>query len=322
MQNNEGKTCRTLAIYERLRKGVIVNKRSITDEFKVNARTIQRDLDEIRMYLSDNYTGDELYYDSVKKGYIITNPNKQSLSEVETYAIIKILLESRAFCREEMQELVTTVINAVPKWEQKIIKELIANEQYHFQPLQHNKPILKIVWDLEQCVRKRMVIEIDYYKITKIMDKRIIHPLAVVFSEYYFYLVAKIEGKEYKTPAFFRIDRIRNFIVTKRKFSLPETLRFEEGELKKRVQFMHGGDLFILRFVFWGASLEVVLDKFPTAKVIYQKNGEYTIEAEVYGKGCLMWLLSQGDKVKILSPEELRVEVKQKVENLIKIYSE
>lgn len=56
--------------------------------------------------------------------------------------------------------------------------------------------------------------------------------------------------------------------------------------------------------------------------MIYQKNGEYTIEAEVYGKGCLMWLLSQGDKVKILSPEELRVEVKQKVENLIKIYSE
>ena len=45
-----------------------------------------------------------------------------------------------------------------------------------------------------------------------------------------------------------------------------------------------------------------------------------TIEAEVYGKGCLMWLLSQGDKVEILRPESLREEMKNTLQKMIERY--
>ena len=44
------------------------------------------------------------------------------------------------------------------------------------------------------------------------------------------------------------------------------------------------------------------------------------IEAEVYGKGCPMWLLSQGDKVELLRPESLREEMKQTLLSMLERY--
>jgi hypothetical protein len=54
-------------------------------------------------------------------------------------------------------------------------------------------------------------------------------------------------------------------------------------------------------FEYSGLSVESVLDKFPTAEVLSERHGKYTIKVEVYGDGIDMWLRSQGDKVKILT---------------------
>ena len=47
-----------------------------------------------------------------------------------------------------------------------------------------------------------------------------------------------------------------------------------------------------------GTSVEAVLDRLPTAKILDEKDGIYTISAEVFGKGIDMWLRSQGDYIK------------------------
>ena len=41
-----------------------------------------------------------------------------------------------------------------------------------------------------------------------------------------------------------------------------------------------------------------------------------TIEAEVFGTGVKMWLLSQGSKVKVTAPETLVQEMKQEIERM------
>ena len=55
-----------------------------------------------------------------------------------------------------------------------------------------------------------------------------------------------------------------------------------------------------IRFEFSGSSIEAVLDRLPTAEIIGEKNGVYTINVEVYGHGIDMWLRSQGDTVNII----------------------
>ena len=122
-----------------------------------------------------------------------------------------------------------------------------------------------------------------------------------MFSEYYFYLIAWFfdDSKDY--PAVFRIDRISNIKCKNEKFSIPYKDRFEEGEFRKRVQFMYSGPLKTIRFEFSGPSLEAILDRIPTAQIVAQDEKKTTLKAECYGDGILMWLRTQGENVKILN---------------------
>lgn len=138
---------------------------------------------------------------------------------------------------------------------------------------------------------------------------RKVEPVGIMFSEYYFYLTAflrdidkaaEFENKNDLFPTIYRIDRIQSFKILDEKFTVPYATRFEEGEFRKRVQFMYGGNLEHIRFYYSGPSLEAVLDRLPTAKVISEDDKGWVVSAEVFGKGAEMWLRSQGDYVQVL----------------------
>jgi predicted DNA-binding transcriptional regulator YafY len=66
--------------------------------------------------------------------------------------------------------------------------------------------------------------------------------------------------------------------------------------------------------------VEAILDRLPTAKVLSENEEETIIEAEVYGKGILMWLLSQGDSVEVLRPQSMREEAKNILLRMLEKY--
>ena len=72
--------------------------------------------------------------------------------------------------------------------------------------------------------------------------------------------------------------------------------------MRKRIQFMYGGELQTIQFEYTGPSLESVLDRLPTAKVLQVTEKGWLIEAEVFGKGINMWMRSQGSYVRLLEP--------------------
>ena len=139
--------------------------------------------------------------------------------------------------------------------------------------------------------------------------KRKLKPVAIMFSEFYFYMTAFIDDEHTKEgfdvledafPTIYRIDRIERLQVLEEHFKIPYKDRFVEGEFRKRIQFMYGGKLEKIKFKYSGCSVEAVLDRLPTAKILDEEDGVYTISAEVFGKGIEMWLRSQGDVVTIL----------------------
>ena len=85
---------------------------------------------------------------------------------------------------------------------------------------------------------------------------------------------------------------------------------------------MWPGKLRTIRFEFSGPSVQAVLDKLPTAKIIERSGGKYTLEAEVYGDGIKMWLLSQGGWVKVTAPAEFVEEMKKESIILYKLYTD
>ena len=59
----------------------------------------------------------------------------------------------------------------------------------------------------------------------------------------------------------------------------------------------------------------------PTAKIIERMGGnKYLIEAEVYGDGIKMWLLSQGSWVKVVVPEEFVETIRDEIQSMLKEY--
>ena len=83
---------------------------------------------------------------------------------------------------------------------------------------------------------------------------------------------------------------------------------------------MYAGKLEKVQLKFFGENPEPILDRLPTARVVEQYDHECTIEAEVYGKGIIMWILSQGSKVEVLKPESMREEMKNALLDMIKLY--
>ncbi|WP_262556093.1 WYL domain-containing protein [Staphylococcus simulans] len=68
-----------------------------------------------------------------------------------------------------------------------------------------------------------------------------------------------------------------------------------------------------------------MIDRFPTAKLIKSDytNNRFTVEIEVMGDdGILMWLFSQGSKVKVLEPKSLKEKYVKELQKMMAQISE
>lgn len=120
---------------------------------------------------------------------------------------------------------------------------------------------------------------------------------------------------------FFRIDRIKSITEHRERIQLDKKYDFDEGELREKNQFMFPGEVMKISFEFTGPSVQAILDRLPTAKIIEKYGNKSIITAEVnYGRGIIMYLLSQGSWVRVLSLQVLIDGIKEKTEKIIKNY--
>mgnify|MGYP001023673940 CR=1 FL=1 len=316
MEKSTAKVLRVLEIYTKLMDGKIVNKSEEAQNHNVDERSIQRDIKDIR-YFFDRDTSSSAYantivYDREKKGYKLEQIYNIKLTNPEVLSICKILLESRAFIKEEMQQILDKLISCcVPKEDMMMIKELIQNEEFHYIELKHKTSFMDNLWTIAQAIKKGKIINIDYFRLKdKSVVTRKIKPLAIMFSEYYFYITAFIDDEKLREkfyiindsfPTIYRIDRIKKIEILDEDMYIPYANRFQEGEFRKRVQFMYGGKLQKIKFKYNGADIDAILDRLPTAQILSEEDGVYTVQAEVFGKGIDMWIRSQGDMIEMIS---------------------
>ena len=306
---------RVLGLYTKLLSGAEIDKEEEAKAYGVNERSIQRDIDDIRSFLEMTgiNTGqmNTVLYDRSRHGYRLEKNSGLMLSNSEILAVCKILLDSRAFKKEEMTDIIDRMVACcVPETNRKLVESLVRNEEFHYMEPRHKTDFLDTMWEIGEAIRDSRYIEVDYFRTKdKSVVKRKLEPVAIMFSEFYFYLTAFIDDEEVKKdfdvlndsfPTIYRIDRIRKLKVLDEHFHIPYKNRFEEGEFRKRIQFMYGGKLRKIKFQYSGDSIEAVLDRLPTAEVLGVKDGVYTVSAEVFGDGIDMWIRSQGSYVKLL----------------------
>ena len=310
------KSERLLQIYSRLVSGEILKKKELAQHFHVTERSIQRDIEALRCFFAEEGLLQDVVYDKKAHVYSMENPALRTLENSEILAVCKILLESRSMRRDEMFPILDKLIACcVPERNRKAVQEMLANEKQHYIEPHHGQPVLNGMWELGQAIQNHQMAEIEYERLKEPrVVKRRVKPVGIMFSEYYFYLTAFLEDKESFEnpddlfPTIYRIDRIRSLRVLEEHFAVPYKDRFQEGEFRKRVQFMYGGKLERIKFKYTGPSIEAVLDRLPTAEIVEQDENGWLVTAEVFGKGIDMWLRSQGSLIKVMFPAEFIVE--------------
>lgn len=317
------KSTRVLYMLQQLLQKNRIEKENIQNLFQIDSRTFERDIATLRTFLSQNIEYDQnliLEYEYQEKYYYLSNYDNSHLTSKEVLMLIKLLLGSRALCLEELDQMINGLKLQLSSDERKEIDSFIRNERHHFTPLKHGRKLLNHMWDFSQAIEENRAICMEYKKANNTVDSYIVHPVGLVFTDYYFYAVSYVKNKDIPYPISFRLDRILSYEILNERFKIPYSQRFESGDFHNKINMMYQGELIKFTFRFTGHSVEAVLDKFPVSRVIEEGDGYCIIEAISYEQGLLMWLFSQGEWIKVLTPNDLVEKVRDKLNKMMSLY--
>ena len=313
---------RILEIFFRSLRGEGVSVQKLADEYGVSTKSITRDMNDLKAFLADHRDlvgNTELQYSHQDKCYYLYM--EEFLTNKEMFALIEVIIGVRAFSKKELLILTDKLRRFTTVEERSKFNELIRKELYHYSEVKHDcDSVQETLWKLADCITEKREITIEYYRSDRARRVHRLRPASLMFADHYFYLIAFKTEEETEKPFYFRVDRIKHITEHRRQF-LPDGIHeFDEGLLRERSLFMWPGKLRTIRFEYMGPSVQAVLDKLPTAKIIEKKRGGYVLEADVYGDGIKMWLLSQGTWVKVTEPEEFVTEFKGEIERMREYY--
>ena len=313
---------RVLEIFFRGLRGEDLSVQHLADEYGVSTKSITRSINDLKAFLADHrdLVGSmELRYSHQDKCYRLHVA--EFLSSKELFALMEVIIGSRAFSRDELLELIRKLKHFTTPTDRRTLTELVRKELYHYPEVRHDcDSVQERLWQLVGCIENKQEISISYYRMDRKLNTYRLRPASVLFMDYYFYLIAFTVDGNPDEPRYFRIDRIKELTIHRKQLHSDNSPTFDEGLLRRRSLFMWPGKLRTIRFEFTGPSVQAVLDKLPTAKIIDHEDGKYLIEAEVYGDGIKMWLLSQGAWVKVIEPDEFANELRNEILAMARMY--
>lgn len=131
--DDANRSLRLLTIYSGLLNGKVLRKKELADRYGTSERTIQRDISDIQRFFAENAVEsgevNEVIYDIKKGGYRLEQISKMKFTNSEVLAISKILLDSRAFIKADMKEIMDKLLECcVPPQNRDLVNGLIRNE--------------------------------------------------------------------------------------------------------------------------------------------------------------------------------------------------
>lgn len=220
-------TTRILKMYETLSRGKEIYKLPFCLEYGISERTFERDVEKIRLFLSEEYTGKKVEYNSDRACYIIPGSNENgTLSIMEITIIVKMLKGERLLEKREFEGLLQS-IQRVAEPEQKVeAAKLIQAENSQYKEKKGQEAFLQLFADLQKCIAERNMISFK----TKQEEKIRLFPVAVeyLFSEFYL-LGYKPEAERDLTV--FRLNDIESIRISIQKYKkeILEQYSYQEG---------------------------------------------------------------------------------------------
>lgn len=201
------KITRLLTLYSSLVSGNEINKTMFCFENECSPRSFDRDIEDIRLFLSEVYSTSELKYNRINHTYCIEGAKKQEL-EVTEYLFIEKILQNVSVLRNDEFSILKSHLLMNTRDTSKIL--ISSNIKCRYKTPDHNKAILKIYGDLELAIRSLKYIRMVYRD--DISEKNVsdMIPCSINYQDGHLYFMGYIE--ENKTINI-KLEQIYSFQV-------------------------------------------------------------------------------------------------------------
>jgi predicted DNA-binding transcriptional regulator YafY len=308
---------RVSAILIHLQTKKIVNAGEIADRFQISRRTVYRDIKTLEQ--AGIPIGAE-----TGKGYFITEgyhlpPVMFTKEEAGSLLIASKLVDKFTdHSIKKQYESALFKIKSILRYSDKEYLERISDsvDVVKFIPHSHHEFPNNFFTTILQAIANNLLVQLDYQSISKeeLTQRRIIEPLGVCHYSMNWHLIAFCRlRKDYRD---FRLDRIKNLIINEQRFEKREREPMQEYFFNK---LMKNNELIPVTIRFDPSIVSEIQHTRYYYGFVDEKVTDVNIEMSFlinsisyFGK----WILTMGNKAEIITPIELKNEVKKMIEIL------
>lgn len=301
------KTDRLIAVAMYLLNRDIVSTAELAKHFEVSRRTIQRDIESLNMagIPVTSVSGQNGGY-GIMKGFKI---DRQIMNTGDYLNIITALRGLCSACENKKAD--ETLEKFIP------LQSARQTVYLDFGVLKENAALNESMKKIECAIKNRVLVEFEYISADGRKTKRTVQALSFVYKWYSWYLLAYCTVKcGYRL---FRISRIKNINLTK----TAEVI--ECGDIENIMKQMKSSDtrkFLNIKLSCGKDEITALLEHFPNGKAEQNGCGSFTFEFSV-PENERAWfgiLMSFGNRVKVIEPEELKTKLVKMAEEIIKNY--
>lgn len=316
------KITRLLLLYSKLMQGEKVNKLSFCIETDSLPRTFDRDIEDIRLYLSDLFCNEELIYDRKENAYYFIGSQKKTLEIMEYQLIERVLLDTGVLRIDEMDGLLTHLVENTEDIGKMIVHKKECMDQYN-GPL-HKKAILKMHGDLVAMITNKLVIRINYAEMNGERGEREVIPCAIKYAGGYLYLIAFLRRSNKQYPVYFQLNRIHSFSIVQNQTmdDIQRVAKYIESYSKEVAQ-MYDEEFIEVTVRCKKEFYPYIHDKFRDAIIVSDQDRTMVVKLNTYEDNFIKWIMSQRvDLIQVIEPIGIKEKIINEANRLLVTYKE
>lgn len=282
----------------------------------IDDRTIRKDL----------RTLDEAGFEIVKnKGKFGKNLYSHQARTFEVYQlrlIVDAILSARFITNNEK----TNLIDRLKQLTSKHMAKNLPEPMVFSQSINMDYEQVKLNIDrVHKAVSERRVVAYQYGRYN--VDKKFelgrdgsfyyVEPYGLIWQKDFYYLIGRYQPKN--ELRHYRLDRIRNIKLTDERFSRGN---FQLQEYVDRTFHMFAGKETRIKIQFHNDIITVVFDRFGQDVDIQKVDDDHFILSTraKLSDGLINWILTWGNQAKVLSPDHLVEQMKEKIQQMKDVY--
>lgn len=228
---------RILIMYDTMRRGREVHKEAFCMEHGISERTFERDIEKVRTFLSENYSGQRADYIPSRNRYQMPGSCENGeLSFPELALILKILKNGQALEKNEFEGFARSLQSVAEKRKKEAVERLIQQEIGQYEEKEGQEAFLKLFGDLLECILERNIIRLKMKGKRQGQERIRFYPVAVEYQGGEFYLLGYQKGQELSA---FLLAEIESFQIAIQKYGkeIAKKYSYQKGkELYKKVR--------------------------------------------------------------------------------------